>query len=65
MGVFCFWLSGPFSHLLVVSTHSTRWRCLCLAKSEDFSFGIAGWIVVGGFGPHGLSLVENSLYLAL
>jgi len=28
VGVFGSWLSGPLSHLLVVSTHSTGWGCL-------------------------------------
>ena len=46
--------SGPCSHLLVVSTHSTGWSFLCRAGSEGFSLGIAGSTVVGGFGRHGL-----------
>ena len=44
------WLSGSFSHLLVVSTHSTGWRFLFRAGSEGFSLGIAGLTVDGGFG---------------
>jgi len=46
--------SGSCSHLLVVSTHSTGRSFLCQAGSEGFSWGIAGWTVVGGFGQHGL-----------
>ena len=39
-------LSGVFSHLLVVSTHSTGRRFPCRAGSEGFSLGRAGWTVV-------------------
>jgi len=58
--------SGPCSHLLVVSTHSTGWGFFCQAVSEGFSFGIAGWTVVGGFGRHGvhsgrMSIVRNTM----
>ena len=42
--------SGPCSHLLVVSTHSTGWSSHGRAGSEGFSLGIAGWTVVGVFG---------------
>ena len=57
--------SGPCSHLLVVSTHSTGRSFLCRAGSEGFSLGIAGWTVVAGFGRHGLhsgrmSVVPNT-----
>ena len=64
-GVFGSWLSGPLSHLLVVSTHSTRRSFLCWAGSEGFSLGVAGWTVGGGFGLRGPCLVEGPLYLAL
>ena len=63
VGVFGSWLSGPFSHLLVVFTHSTEWRFLCQAGSVGFNLGIAGWTVVGGFGLHGPRLVEGPFYL--
>ena len=53
MGDFGSWLPGLFSHLLVVSTHSTGRSFLYRAGSEDFSLGIAGWTVVEGFGVHG------------
>ena len=57
------WVSGPLSHLLVVSTHSTERGFLCWAGSEGFSLGMAGWTVVGGFGLRGPRLAESSLYL--
>jgi len=62
-GVFGSWLSGPLSHLLVVSTHSTGRGFLCRAGSEGFSLGMAGWTVVGGFGQRGPRLAESPLYL--
>jgi len=63
VGVFGPWLSGPLSHLLVVSTHSTGRGFLCRAGSEGFSLGMAGWTVVGGFGLRGPRLAESPLYL--
>ena len=45
MGVIGSCLSGPLSHLLVVSTHSTGQGFLCRAGSEGFSLGMAGWTV--------------------
>ena len=63
MGVFGSWHSGPLSHLLVVSTHSTGRGFLCRAGSEGFSLGMAGWTVVGGFGLRGPRLAEIPLYL--
>ena len=63
MVVFGSWLSGPLSHLLVVSTNSTGRGFLCRAGSEGFSLGMAGWIVVGGFGLRGPRLAESPLYL--
>jgi len=54
VGVFGSMISGPCSHLLVVSTHSTGRSFLCRAGSEGFSLEIAGWTVVRGFGQHGL-----------
>ena len=62
-GVFGFWVSGPLSHLLVVSTHNTGQGFLCRAGSEGFSMGMAGWTVVGGFGLRGPRLAESLLYL--
>jgi len=59
------WLSGPLSHLPVVSTHSTGRGFLCRAGSEGFSLGMAGWTVVGGFGLRGPRLAESPLYLGL
>ena len=64
-GVIGSWLSGPVSHLLVVSTHSTGRGFLCRAGSEGVSLGMAGWPVGGGFGLRGPCLVEGPLYLAL
>jgi len=64
-GVFGSWLSGPLSHLLVVSTNSTGQGILCRAGSEGFSLGMAGWTVVGGFGLRDTSLVESLLSLGL
>ena len=64
-GAFGSLCSGSFSHLLVVSTHSTRQSFLCRAGSEGFSLGIAGWTVVGGFGLQRPCLVESPLYLTL
>ena len=64
-GVFGSLFSGPCSHCLVVSAHSTGRSFLCQAGSEDFSLGIVGWTVVGGYGRHGLhsgrmSVVSNT-----
>ena len=53
--------SGPCSHLLVVSTHSTGRSFLCGAGSEGFNLGIAGWTLVGGFGRHGLHSGRTSV----
>ena len=63
MGVFRSWPSGPLSHLLVVSTHSTGRGFLCRAGSEGFSLGVVGWTVVGGFRLRGPRLAESLLYL--
>jgi len=63
VGVIGSWYSGPFSHLLIVSTHRTGRRFLCRAGSEGFSLGIVGWTVVGGFGLHRPCLLEGPLYL--
>ena len=60
--VFGLWLSGLFSHLLVVSTHSIGQRFLCRAGSEGFGLVIVGWTVVGCFRLHGPCLVESPLY---
>jgi len=54
MGVIGSLFSGPCSHPLVVSTHSTGQSFLCRAGSEGFSLGIAEWTAIGGFGRHGL-----------
>ena len=57
--------SGPCSHRLVVSTHSTGRSFLCRAGSEGFSLGIAGWTVVGGLGNMVFIPAECPLYLGL
>ena len=64
-GVFGSSLSGPLSHFLVVSTHSTGRGFLCQAGSAGFSLGMAGWTVVGGFGLRDPRLAESPLYLGL
>jgi len=62
-GFFGSMFSGLCFHHLLVSTHSTGRSFLCRAGLEGFSLAVAEWTVVGGFGGHGLRLVDSPLYL--